>query len=161
MHDTVQAVLGLNTQIKWVNDIYYKGKKAVGILCKTVRKAEYLIGIGINYCTDPNELIKAGLGDIAISLQAPTARASEFVAGLLRTVKRATIASFDSERYARLCINIGKDVEFVHNGVKVRGFAESIGGDGSLIVRIGNATVAVDAGEVSIIREAPQNTENK
>lgn len=151
VHDTIQALLGVQTKIKWVNDILYKDKKAGGILCKCVRKAEYLVGIGVNYATDPKEFEKAGLGDIAISLCAPQSRASAFVTGLLRMIKRATIATFDHQKYSKLCVNIGKNVEFKHNGVTVRGFAERIDADGSLIVRIGNATVAVDAGEVSIL----------
>ncbi|MDE7164082.1 MAG: biotin--[acetyl-CoA-carboxylase] ligase [Clostridiales bacterium] len=155
MHDTIQAILGLPTRIKWVNDILYKGKKAAGILCKCVRKAEYLVGIGVNYATDPVELENAGLSDIAISLEAPPSRASAFVTGLLRMIKRATIATFDPIKYGKLCVNIGKIVEFNHNGVIVRGFAERIDADGSLIVRIGNATIAVDAGEVSILRNVP------
>ncbi|MCH5153822.1 MAG: biotin--[acetyl-CoA-carboxylase] ligase [Clostridiales bacterium] len=151
VRDTIKAVLGLDTRIKWVNDIYYQGKKAVGILCKSVRKAEYLIGIGINYATPQKEFEKAGLGDIAISLEAPEKKATAFVTGLLNMIKRATIATFDSVRYGKLCINVGKDVEFLHDGMTVRGFAEKIDDDGSLIVRIGSATVAVDAGEVSIV----------
>lgn len=153
VHDVIRAILGLQTSLKWVNDVYYNGKKAVGILCKCPRKAEYLIGIGINYNTDPDDLEKAGLGDIATSLNAPESRASAFVTGLINLIHRSTIATFDSERYGKLCMNIGKTVEFTHDGVRVRGFAEKIDADGSLIVRIGNATLAVDAGEVSILRE--------
>lgn len=152
VHDTIKAILGLETKIKWVNDIMLYDKKVAGILCKAVRKAEYLVGIGINYATDPKELEKAGLGDIAGSLEAPISRASAFVTGLLRMIKRATIATFDNIRYSNLCINVGRTVEFTHSGMTVRGYAEMIDADGSLIVRIGNATVAVDAGEVSIIR---------
>ena len=150
--DTIKAVLGLDTRIKWVNDIYYKGKKAVGILCKCVRKAEYLVGLGINYATSPQEFEKAGLGDIAISLEEPESKATAFVTGLLNMIKRAGLATFDSARYGKLCMNIGNYVEFLHDGMTVRGFAEKIDDDGSLIVRIGSATVAVDAGEVSIVR---------
>lgn len=151
VHDAIEAILGIPTKIKWVNDIILYDKKVAGILCKSVRKAEYLVGVGINYATNPKELEKAGLGDIAISLEAPTSRASAFVTGLLRMIKRATIATFDNIRYGNLCINVGRNVEFKYNGVTVRGYAEQIAADGSLIVRIGNATVAVDAGEVSIL----------
>lgn len=160
LHDTIEGVLGIDTQIKWVNDIYYFGKKVAGILCKTVRKAEYLVGIGINYSTDLKELEDAGLGDIATTLDAPPSRASAFVTGLLRMIKRATLATFDNHKYSRLCINIGNNVEFIHDGVKVQGFAESVGPDGSLIVRIGTATVAVDAGEVSILNNVTENTDS-
>ena len=117
-----------------------------------MRKAEYLVGLGINYATPQKEFENAGLGEKAISLDAPEDKATMFVAGLLNMIKRAGLATFDSDRYGKLCINIGKTVEFLHDGMTVRGFAEKIDADGSLIVRIGNATVAVDAGEVSIIR---------
>ena len=75
---------------------------------------------------------------------------------MINRIKRATLATFDSERYSALCVNVGKTVEFTYNGTRVRGFAESVSPDGSLIVRIGAATVAVDAGEVSIIREVKE-----
>lgn len=153
VHDTIRAMLGLQTYVKWVNDIIFDGKKVAGILCKCPRKAEYLIGIGINYATKQSDLDNAGLAGIAATLDAPIGRASAFATGLIRQIRRSTIATFDNERYGRLCITIGKTVEFMHNGVKIKGYAEKIDSDGSLIVRIGNATVAVDAGEVSIIRE--------
>lgn len=154
LHDTIYSMLGLQTELKWVNDIIYKGKKAAGILCKCPRKAEYLVGIGVNYATDEKDLEKAGLSDVAVSLNAPESRASAFVTGLINQVRRAAIATFDCKRYSELCTNVGKNVEFYYNGTRVRGFAERVDADGSLIVRIGNATVAVDAGEVSIIRES-------
>lgn len=153
VHDTIKAILNIDTSLKWVNDVLYNGKKAVGILCKSPRKAEYLIGVGVNYATDPALIANAGLGQIASSLQAPETRASAFVTGLLNRIHNATLAGFDRARYAALCVNIGKTVRFVHNGTTVQGFAEAVDGNGSLIVRIGNATVAVDAGEVAILRE--------
>lgn len=153
VHDAIFAILGLKTGVKWVNDIIYNGKKAVGILCKCPRKAEYLIGIGINYSTAEKELEKAGLSEIACSLNAPESRVSAFVTGLINSVRHATLATFDPIRYSKLCVNVGKTVSFTYNGTNVQGFAEKVDADGSLIVRIGNATVAVDAGEVSIIRE--------
>ena len=154
VHDAARAILGIETKLKWVNDVMYNGKKAVGILCKSPRKAEYLVGIGINYATPPMEFISAGLFDVATSLGPPDTRASAFVTGLVNRIKRASLAPFDYERYGALCINVGKTVEFTHDGTRVKGFAEQIAPDGSLIVRIGNATVSVDAGEVSIVRNA-------
>ena len=151
-YDTIKSVLGLESKLKWVNDIIYNGKKAAGILCKCVRRGEYLIGIGVNYATDPATLALAGLND-AISLQAPETRATAFVTGLIKRMRTATLATFDYRRYNSVCLTVGKNIGFTHNGTEVRGYAESVAADGSLIVRIGNATVAVDSGEVSIIRE--------
>ncbi len=154
VHDTIFTMLGLRTQLKWVNDVMLDGKKTVGILCKSPRKAEYLVGIGINYSTAPDEFERAGLAEVATTLGAPESRASAFVTGLINRIKRATLATFDNVRYGALCINIGKTVEFTHNGTRVKGFAEQVAPDGSLIVRIGNATISVDAGEVSVLRNA-------
>ncbi|MCH5165854.1 MAG: biotin--[acetyl-CoA-carboxylase] ligase [Clostridiales bacterium] len=160
VHDTILSVLGIHTKVKWVNDLMYEGKKVVGILVKSPRKAEYLIGVGVNYSTNPKEFEKAKLGDIATSLEAPQNRASMFVLGLLNSIRHATLAEFDNIKYNNLCLTVGKNVEFVHNATKVHGYAESVAPDGSLIVRIGNATVAVDAGEVSIIRNIDEEYEN-
>lgn len=156
VHDAIATILGLQTGIKWVNDIMYNGKKAVGILCKCPRKAEYLVGVGVNYSTAPDEFEKAQISEVACSLEAPESRATAFVTGLINRIRRATLATFDNDRYSALCVNVGKNVEFTYNGTRVQGFAESVAPDGALIVRIGAATVAVDAGEVSIIREVKE-----
>ena len=154
VHDTIFTMLGLRTQLKWVNDVMLDGKKTVGILCRSPRKAEYLVGIGVNYATAPAEFERAGLADVATTLNAPESRASAFVTGLINRIKRATLATFDNVRYGALCINVGKTVEFTYNGTRVKGYAEQVAPDGSLIVRIGNATISVDAGEVSVLRNA-------
>ena len=154
VHDAARSILGVETQLKWVNDVMISGKKAVGILCRSPRRAEYLVGVGINYSTPQSEFEKAGLADVAASFEAPENRASAFVTGLVNRIKRHALAGFDHVRYSALCMNVGKTVEFTHDSTRVRGFAEQIAPDGSLIVRIGSATVAVDAGEVSIIRNA-------
>ncbi len=51
---TISAVCGIETEIKWVNDLYYDGKKVVGILTEAMSDFEsgmvetVIIGIGIN-----------------------------------------------------------------------------------------------------------------
>ncbi len=153
-HDAILQVAGLETELKWVNDIYFKGKKAGGILVRSPRRGEYNIGIGINYATDTTELARAGLDD-ATSLGAPEAKATEFVTELIMRIRSAALRPFDHARYNSLCRTVGKTVEFKNGDTTVRGYAEKVECDGSLIVRIGSATVAVDAGEVSIVRESP------
>lgn len=154
VHDTIRSVLGVETRLKWVNDVMLGDKKICGILCRSPRRAEYLIGMGINYATDINVLLKAGLND-AGTLAAPEKLATEFCARLIKNVHLAALSPFDHERYNALCDTVGKTISFTQNGMIVQGFAEGIETDGTLIVRIGKATVAVDAGEVSVVREAP------
>lgn len=158
VHDTIKSTLGVTTKLKWVNDVMLNGKKICGILCRSPRRAEYLIGMGINYATDINALIKAGLTE-AGTLAAPEKLATEFCARLIRNVHLAALSPFDYEKYNALCDTVGKTISFTQNGIAVQGFAESVETDGTLIVRIGKATVAVDAGEVSVVREVPPKKE--
>ena len=50
----IDRLFDISTQIKWVNDIYYKGKKVCGILAETVWNSEkdkplhIVVGIGVN-----------------------------------------------------------------------------------------------------------------
>lgn len=152
-YDTIKSVLGIETGLKWVNDVMYNGGKAAGILCRCPRRGEYLIGVGVNYATNPKLLASKGLKD-AVSLQAPETRATAFVTGLLKRIRTVTLAGFDYKRYNEVCLTVGKNISFNYNGEVVHGYAEYVDPSGSLIVRIGNATVAVDYGEVAIVREA-------
>lgn len=61
VYRAIAETLGKQTQIKWVNDIYYKGKKVAGILTETVphengnRLAYAVLGIGINVLPPEND----------------------------------------------------------------------------------------------------------
>lgn len=150
VHDTIKSVLGIDTRLKWVNDVIYHGKKVCGILCRSPRRGEYLIGIGINFSTDINELLKVGLNG-ATTLSAPPEKATKFCIELIKNVHSAAISTFDKTRYESLCNTIGKTVSFVYKERTIEGYAEQLEQDGSLIIRIGKATVVIDAGEVSIV----------
>ncbi len=151
VHDTVKLVLGTDTALKWVNDVMLGDKKVCGILCRSPRRGEYLIGVGINYATTAFALENAGLENAA-SLNAPEEKVTQFCAELLRRIRLNALSVFDCKRYNALCATVGKNVRFVKNNVEVRGFAEKVEADGTLLVKIGKATVAVDSGEVSLIR---------
>lgn len=152
VHDAIRACLKIDTELKWVNDVMYQGKKAAGILVRSPRRGEYLIGIGINYATEQKALIAAKLHN-AITLAAPESKATDFCINLLKRVHLYAISPFDVDRYNSLCRTVGKTVKFTRGGVDVTGYAEGVERDGSLLVRLGMATVAVDAGEVSEVRE--------
>ena len=152
VHDAIKSVLKLDTSLKWVNDIYYNGKKICGILCRSPRRGEYLIGVGINYAVRQSELDGAGLGDIAGTLDASEFYATRFTCELVKRIRSASLLPFDYKRYNKLCMTVGKQISFVHNGVDMQGTAEYVERDGTLIVKIGQAQVAVDSGEVNLIR---------
>lgn len=55
-----------DVQLKWPNDLLYRGKKLGGLLCERVMKAD-LVGVGINVNLDPKKA-PAGLRDQITSL---------------------------------------------------------------------------------------------
>ncbi|MBQ9120604.1 MAG: biotin--[Lachnospiraceae bacterium] len=56
----IEQVCGISTEIKWVNDLYYRGKKVCGILTEAVTAQEsgrvecVIPGIGINFNMPPD-----------------------------------------------------------------------------------------------------------
>ena len=71
VHDTLQD-LGLNADIKWVNDVLVNGKKISGILAETTETNNGLavvLGIGINL---KSTNFPPGIADIATSLESET-----------------------------------------------------------------------------------------
>jgi len=49
--------IGIQTKIKWLNDLYFKGKKVSGILAEKV-KSYIIVGIGINITTKESSFPK-------------------------------------------------------------------------------------------------------
>jgi BirA family biotin operon repressor/biotin-[acetyl-CoA-carboxylase] ligase len=65
----MERLTGIKTDIKWVNDLYFNGKKVCGILCESFTangKRFSVIGVGINLSTEnfPDEIknVAASLG---------------------------------------------------------------------------------------------------
>lgn len=64
VYKTFYEIFGLEFAIKWVNDLYYKDKKVVGILCRNLIKHKaVVIGIGIDLFKNDN--LDEKLKDIA------------------------------------------------------------------------------------------------
>lgn len=127
--EAVEEISQLKPHIKWVNDIFYKGKKVCGILSETAKcggKTLYIIGIGINLTTAefPEELDMAGSFNICVDRKALAERISNKILDY--------IASPDDERitdeYRKRLFIIGKEIEFTQNGIdytaKVKGINE-------------------------------------
>lgn len=71
----IESVAGLECEIKWPNDILYKGKKLVGILTEMAADPDQLkyviVGMGLN-CNQAAADFNAELSTIATSIQAET-----------------------------------------------------------------------------------------
>ena len=155
-HDAILAVLGIDTGIKWVNDLYLGGKKISGILAESFfvdDRRLVVIGIGINLSTKdfPAELReKAGSlsgerdDDVKMML------IQELVIALFKEM-RALDAPSLMERYRKYSLALGREVVFTENGVSRSGVAESVDELGALIVRLADGSIyRLGSGEISL-----------
>ena len=162
--DVLRERTGADFRWKWPNDIVCGGRKVCGILCESVTEGDRLTmiaGIGVNLTQTEEELTAAGLPHAAsVALLcgvelAPQELAQAIVSRLLPTVQTLCGEGFVpfAARYAAGCVTLGKEV-CVHdtNGdVRLRGTAEAIDPDGSLLLRTADgALVRCAEGEVSV-----------
>ena len=156
----IERVCGLHADIKWVNDIYYKGKKLGGILTEgalsdDMKTASYVIvGIGVNVssCDFPTEI-----ADIATSLEDVTGLRldrclliTEIIAELLSGLDKLSSAE-TLEKYRQRSYLIGREITVHKLTASYNARVIGIGDDASLIIRIANGSVEkLITGEVSV-----------
>ena len=151
----IMDACGLQTQIKWVNDLVCEGKKVCGILTELAGQGRYIIGIGINcntveFAPELREIAESlcsfcGRVDIAHLRDALIARLQELDRGLF-SQKEAWMREFSEH-----CLTVGKPVRLLRAGTCTEAFAEGVDADGALLVRLADGTrQTVSAGEVSV-----------
>lgn len=149
----IRQLTGIQTQIKWVNDLYYNQKKICGILTEAASTGEgthVIVGIGINLDTTdfPQELrgIAGSLGT-----QIDTA---ELIAEIYRQVSLYLQAPDNREWLAdyraHSCV-LGKKITWADAKTTRVGTAESIDEDGALLIRNEqNELIRLHTGEISV-----------
>lgn len=156
----VKSATGLETKIKWPNDIIVGGKKLAGILCEMsaeMEKVNYVvIGIGINA---NNEKFSDEISEKATSVYIETGkkfRRCDIINSFLKEFKKCYnefikngFAPFVNE-YNDNCANIGREVKTVGGRTEYRGKAKGVNEKGELIIECENGDAAVMAGEVSL-----------
>ncbi len=116
--EAIEDVSQFKPQIKWVNDIFYNGKKVCGILSETTKcdsKTLYIIGIGINLTTDnfPEELDMAGSFLTDFNKNELAESISKRILDYTESPDNGRIA----EEYRKRLFVIGREIEFTESGV--------------------------------------------
>lgn len=131
---------GLSFNLKWPNDIYFKGKKIAGILCELAEDSKHkyvIIGIGVNV----NSTVFPGDIPAADSLRNITGKEfnlEQLLFGVIDSLKEYLMKSSmplpdDMIReYMSLCISINTEFIFEMNGMLKKGIFKSINTDGSV-----------------------------
>lgn len=143
----INAVTDLQPEIKWPNDLLYRGKKLVGILTELSAEVDQVkhitlgIGVSVNVTASefPQELRKMATS-LRIELGKPVLRA-ELATAILRELDvdyaRIGAGKFPqlADEWEERCSTIGKQVVVGIGARKVRGCAESLDDDGALLLR--------------------------
>lgn len=152
----IQRVVGVYPQIKWVNDLYHRGKKICGILAEAVfdprtAKTAVVLGVGVNcFSTFPQELeeIAGNLMEEDHAGKLGSRLAAEVIKELLSM--DALIEKGYIEEYKQHSMVLGEVVTIPAEG-KETYLVKEIGECGQLILedRRGNARI-LTSGEISI-----------
>lgn len=156
----IDNICGISPLIKWVNDLYYGGRKICGILTEGAINPQNadlnyaILGIGVNlYENEFPDDIKDIAGCI---FSHPTDEETKhrLIAEILNEFfiiyQNLTDRKFMDE-YRRRSFILGKKITYEKNGETKSGVAKSIDDDARLTVELDNKTVeTLYSGEVSI-----------
>ena len=153
----IRDLTGIETEIKWVNDIYLGGKKICGILTEAISnfetgRAEHIIlGIGLNCSVSefPPEL-----SEIAASLNPKGVIRNQLVARILDRLFEV-ISNLGDDTYLALyrkhSMVIGRDIEYIRDGVRHLARAIDIDEDGALMVEDADGVRnTLSSGEITV-----------
>lgn len=150
--------------IKWVNDLYYQGKKVCGILTEASTSVEtglieyMVVGIGINHTTPPQAFapeVRAVAGSLYPNGKAPVSRArlaAEIHSGIMQAFNELPKRSF-LEEYRKRSLVLGEKVTVMANP-QYTATAEEIDENAGLVLRLENGKrQTLSYGEISIKAE--------
>lgn len=153
----IRESTGKQAEIKWVNDLFFKGKKICGILSELDADFEsrsvksVIVGIGINVNKPKDDSFK-DLKDIAGYIGTDVIR-NEILSSILNAFYENNYVKSGKEiidYYKKHSLVIGRDLSFVLNGKKYSAKGVDINDKGNLIVDTGSERLTLSSGEVSI-----------
>lgn len=154
VHDCLKELFNnIDLELKWPNDILWKGAKICGILIEASSepgKVHYaIIGIGLN--ANLNQKTLSTVNKPATSLKTILGRKvhrGKIVAALVRQLQKE-ISNLEKRegitecirKYSKLCSTLGMQVKIEQDNQVIKGIAEGISPLGNLIVRSEKGTM--------------------
>ena len=157
---SIKKITGLNANIKWPNDVHYKGKKLCGILTEGIfGKENYaIVGIGLNV---NQQNFPDDIKDIAISLSMIKKKTTDIKKLMYEIINEFFYLYNEqynknkfkniSDIWKRYCDTINKNATVITKTGKISGKAVGIGKDCNLLLRLNNGEIIkVIEGDVSV-----------
>jgi BirA family biotin operon repressor/biotin-[acetyl-CoA-carboxylase] ligase len=159
----IRSQTGLMPEIKWPNDVLVGGKKVAGILTEMhgeLDTVKYVIlGIGVDVNLNASEF-PGDLRRLATSLKIESGEsldraglAAEILRELDRDYTRVCSRQFEAvaDEWEERCETIGRNVVIQVGDRRVQGRAESLDGDGALLLRTQHGHLErIIGGDVSV-----------
>lgn len=158
--EAIDALVGVETEIKWVNDIYLHGKKVSGILSEAMTDVEtnslkyIIIGMAINFSI-PQTSFPAEIQTKATSLY-PDGVAQITRNQLITEIWNRFFTLLADHReeyldtYRKKSFVLGKKVSFKRQDQTFIGTAVAITDTGELVVDLGDQLTQLSSGEISL-----------
>lgn len=164
LHEAVGSVSGVDTAVKWPNDLLAAdGRKLAGILAQTAGSA-VVVGIGLNVDTADDELPVDTATSLLLAGAADVDRTALLIAILARLDARYAqwadcggdaAAAGLTAAYRSVCATLGRPVRVtLGDDTVLDGDATDVDDLGRLVVRTPAGEHAVSAGDVEHVRPA-------
>lgn len=158
----IEKIAYIDTQIKWVNDIYFNGKKLCGILTEASLDFESggleyaVVGIGINVST-VQDSFPTSIQKTVTSIfpnKSPRPVRSILIGEVLNNIAECCDNITDKsylDEYRKRSFLIGKSIVVINNDTRTNARAIEIDDKARLVVRFDDGkTQALNSGEVSV-----------
>ena len=156
MSGAIQKVFGVQTHIKWVNDLILNSKKLGGILVEGKLNEDgfdwVIVGVGVNIA-EPEGGFDKEIKNIAIALTKDVSefKREELIQEFLNEFEKYYL-EFEKgkykSKYKELSIVLGKSITVKTANGEISGIAYDIDGENRLIVKSGCTEYVFSSGEV-------------
>lgn len=157
----IERVSGVAPDVKWVNDLFFGGRKLGGILTETSISSDgriryVIVGIGVNVLSAQ---FSGELSKIAVAIEEVSGKRvdrSTLIAAILSELSpllRGELPQNLIEDYRRRCAFLGTRVSVTRGNERFTALAETIDEDGALVVvRDDGERERLLSGEVTLLR---------
>ncbi|MGC9489892.1 MAG: biotin--[acetyl-CoA-carboxylase] ligase [Thermovirgaceae bacterium] len=165
VHETLENNFGVSFELKWPNDILYRGAKVCGILTETASepgKVHYAVtGIGINANMDSRAISMdvAGPSTSLLAILGRPVHRGEVIASIIRIMERE-VRSLETaqgskkciDEYMKRCSTLGQEVIVRQEDKTLRGKAVGISDSGEIILVISGKERTLAAADITHLR---------
>ena len=145
----IEELTGLKPKIKWVNDLFLRGKKVCGILAEKINEG-VIVGIGINVESPPGGFPpEAGIAG-ALEKQVDHGLLGGWAARyILEGMENPDDPAILHDYRVRMPL-IGKTVRYTQQGIEKNALVTGVSDDGGLLVETEGRETILHSGEVTL-----------